>query len=164
MKAKNLVPARSLQCKGLTTATGPVSLPTPSPQSPCYSSSLMALLFCSLLIKTTTTTKTDTFYLLYIQSRKGPSIPPPNKHLKHMHSLRAHGGHNFIQSEKPYSKAVWLLSIVRACCLVAKLCLTLLQPHGLYSPPGSSVRGILQARILEWLAMPFSRGSSQPRD
>ena len=28
------------------------------------------------------------------------------------------------------------------------------------SPPGSSVRGILQARILEWVAIPFSRGSS----
>ena len=40
--------------------------------------------------------------------------------------------------------------------------------HGLcdrmdYSPPGSSVQGILQVRILEWLAMPSSRGSSQPR-
>ena len=33
-----------------------------------------------------------------------------------------------------------------------------------YSLPGSSVHGILQARILEWVAMPFSRGSSQPRD
>ena len=33
-----------------------------------------------------------------------------------------------------------------------------------YSPPGSSVHGILQARILEWVAFPFSRGSSQPRD
>ena len=32
------------------------------------------------------------------------------------------------------------------------------------SPPGSSVQGILQARILEWVAMPSSRGSSQPRD
>ena len=32
------------------------------------------------------------------------------------------------------------------------------------SPPDSSVRGILQARILEWVAIPFSRGSSQPRD
>ena len=30
--------------------------------------------------------------------------------------------------------------------------------------PGSSVHGILQARILEWVAMPSSRGSSQPRD
>ena len=32
------------------------------------------------------------------------------------------------------------------------------------SPPGSSVHGILQARILEWIAMPSSRGSSWPRD
>ena len=33
-----------------------------------------------------------------------------------------------------------------------------------YSPPGSSVHGILQARILEWVAMPSSRGFSWPRD
>ena len=33
-----------------------------------------------------------------------------------------------------------------------------------YSPPGSSVHGILQARILEWVAIPFSRGSSRPKD
>ena len=32
------------------------------------------------------------------------------------------------------------------------------------SPPGSSVHGIFQARILEWVAIPFSRGSSPPRD
>ena len=32
------------------------------------------------------------------------------------------------------------------------------------SPPGSSVHGTLQARILEWIAIPFSRGSSWPRD
>ena len=32
------------------------------------------------------------------------------------------------------------------------------------SPPGSSVHGILQARTLEWVAMPSSRGSFQPRD
>ena len=32
------------------------------------------------------------------------------------------------------------------------------------SPASSSVHGILQARILEWVAIPFSRGSSQPRD
>ena len=32
------------------------------------------------------------------------------------------------------------------------------------SPPGSLVHGILQARILEWVAIPFSRGSSWPRD
>ena len=32
------------------------------------------------------------------------------------------------------------------------------------SPPGSSARGILRARILQWVAVPFSRGSSPPRD
>ena len=32
------------------------------------------------------------------------------------------------------------------------------------SPPGSSIQGILQARIPEWVAISFSRGSSQPRD
>ena len=32
------------------------------------------------------------------------------------------------------------------------------------SPPGSSVHGILPARILEWVAMPFSRGSFRPRN
>ena len=32
------------------------------------------------------------------------------------------------------------------------------------SPPGSSVHGILQARLLEWVAISSSRGSSQPRD
>ena len=46
---------------------------------------------------------------------------------------------------------------------VAQSCLTLC---GLMdcSPPGSSVHGILQARILEWVAIPFSSESSQPRD
>ena len=32
------------------------------------------------------------------------------------------------------------------------------------SPPGSSAHGILQAKILEWVAIPFSKGSSQTRD
>ena len=48
-------------------------------------------------------------------------------------------------------------------CLVTQSCLTLCNPMGC-SLPGSSVHGILQARILEWVAMPFSRGSSQCRD
>ena len=41
-------------------------------------------------------------------------------------------------------------------------CPTLCDPMGC-GPPGSSVHGILQARILEWVAIFFSRGSSQPR-
>ena len=39
-----------------------------------------------------------------------------------------------------------------------------LQPHGLYSPAGSSVHGILQARVLEWVAMPLFRRFSRPKE
>ena len=46
--------------------------------------------------------------------------------------------------------------------LVALLCSTLCDHLGC-SPPSSSVHGILQARILEWVAIPFSRGSSDLR-
>ena len=45
----------------------------------------------------------------------------------------------------------------------AKSCPTLCSPVDC-SPPGSSVHGILQARILEWVAISCSRGSSRPRD
>ena len=46
---------------------------------------------------------------------------------------------------------------------VAQSCPSLCNPMDC-SPPGSFVHGILQARILEWVAMPSSRESSQPRD
>ena len=46
---------------------------------------------------------------------------------------------------------------------VAQSCPTLCDPMDC-SPPGSSVHGILQARILKWVAISFSRGSSWPRD
>ena len=46
---------------------------------------------------------------------------------------------------------------------VAQLCPTLCDLMD-YSLPGFSVHGILQARILEWVAIPFSSRSSQPRD
>ena len=52
------------------------------------------------------------------------------------------------------------------CVLCAQLlqsCLTVCNPMD-YSPPDSSVHGIFQARRLEWVAMPSSRGSSWPRD
>ena len=45
----------------------------------------------------------------------------------------------------------------------AQSCPTLLDPMDC-SPPGSSVHGILQARILEWVDISFSKGSSRPRD
>ena len=47
--------------------------------------------------------------------------------------------------------------------LVIQSCLTLCDPMDCI-PPGSSVHGPLQAGILEWIAIPFSRGSSWPRD
>ena len=47
--------------------------------------------------------------------------------------------------------------------VVAQSCLTLCDPMDC-SPSGSSVLGILQASILKWVAIPFSRGNSQPRD
>ena len=46
---------------------------------------------------------------------------------------------------------------------VIQLCPTLCNPMD-YSPPGSSVHGIFQARVLEWVAISFSRGSFRPRD
>ena len=51
---------------------------------------------------------------------------------------------------------------VSVSVLVIQLCLTLCDLMDCL--PGSSVHGILQTRILEWVAIPFSRGSSQPRD
>ena len=44
-------------------------------------------------------------------------------------------------------------------CSVASVVSYSLLPHELYSPAGSSVHGIFQARILDWVVIPFSRGS-----
>ena len=49
--------------------------------------------------------------------------------------------------------------ILDCCCLVAKSCLTLLDPMN-YSPLGSSVHGISQARILEWVSISFFRNQT----
>ena len=57
------------------------------------------------------------------------------------------------------------LNLIRACmpCSVASVMSTLCDPSG-YTLPGSSVHVVLQVRILEWVAIFPSRGSSQPRD
>ena len=55
------------------------------------------------------------------------------------------------------------LASSRVKVLVTQSCPTLCDPVGC-SPPGSSVHGILQARVLEWIVISFSRGSSQPRE
>ena len=102
--------------------------------------------------------------------------------LIHASSLGSYSGCCFSSEGHPYS-SVWLFLCARApvtfspglfdtqfcfcCCLLCcaqslQSCPTL-RPMDC-SPPGSSVYGILQARILEWVAMPSSRGSSQPRN
>ena len=73
----------------------------------------------------------------------------------------------------PRSSSVWslipspvssfMLILTYTAGLVAESVLTLCDLMD-YSPTGSSVHGILQARILEWVAMLSSRGSSQTRD
>ena len=57
------------------------------------------------------------------------------------------------------SSHLWSSSLA-SCVLVIQSCPTLCDPMD-YSPPGSSIHGILQARILEWGAISFSRGSSR---
>ena len=76
-------------------------------------------------------------------------------------------------SEKPKVLSCVFISLLpremfhsELCMLHAQLllsCLTLCDPMDC-SPPGSSVHGILQARILEWVDVSSSRWSSQPRD
>ena len=57
----------------------------------------------------------------------------------------------------------YLIACAAAAAKSLQSCPTLCDPiEG--SPPGSTVPGTLQARILEWVAFPFSRGSSQARD
>ena len=52
---------------------------------------------------------------------------------------------------------------VSCCAKMLQSCPTLCHPMDC-SPPGSYIHGILQTRIMEWVAMPSSRVSSQPRD
>ena len=61
------------------------------------------------------------------------------------------------------AKIPWPLVIKVIKVLITQQCPTLCDP-GYCSPPDSSVHGILQARILEWVPISFSRGSSQSRD
>ena len=55
------------------------------------------------------------------------------------------------------------LESITVCVLVTQSCM-ILWDHVVCSPPGSCVHGIFQARLLEWVAIPFSRGSFLPRD
>ena len=58
---------------------------------------------------------------------------------------------------------IYHLKLSCVCVLTVQSCPALCDPVDC-NPSGSLSTGILQARILEWVAIPFSRGSSQPRD
>ena len=71
---------------------------------------------------------------------------------------------SYLRSGPEYPlRAKSLLTLVLRRVILAKSCPTLCNPMDC-SPPGSSVHGIFQARILEWVAIPFFRISSLPRD
>ena len=72
------------------------------------------------------------------------------------YSLKQINENNTFTSEK-------LKINLKGACLVTQSCLILCDSMDC-TIPGSSVHGISQARILEWVAIPFSRGTSWPRD
>ena len=76
----------------------------------------------------------------------------------------------FLRISHPRVNKTFLCLFVYCCCFIGrhtsqthKSCLILCDSMDC-SPPGSSVHGIFQARILEWVAISCSRGSSSPRD
>ena len=75
-----------------------------------------------------------------------------------MHTLLLEAKNTVKFSQAPKRKCLYLIIIYFSKVKVAQSCPTLCDPMDY------TVHGILQARILEWVAFPFSRGSSQPRD
>ena len=67
------------------------------------------------------------------------------------------------EAKSIYNCVLWQNSRKNKNVACAQLRLILCYPLD-YSPPGSSVHGIPQVGILEWVAISFSKGSSQPRD
>ena len=106
-------------------------------------------------------------------SSKGSVKLYPNSFLWHLETLQPwRGCHSDLWQKREnsvfslpieVSGMLPTIQLSSCCCSVTKLCLTLCDLVGC-SPPGSSVSGISQARILEWVAVSFSRGSSPPRD
>ena len=73
---------------------------------------------------------------------------------------------NISKSSEKYKSRPWRVNtsyLLECCCLVTKLCPALCDSMDC-RPPGSSVHGISQARILKWVAISFSREFSQPMD
>ena len=77
--------------------------------------------------------------------------------------LSAHLSSLIISSTLSHQFTIDLFFLCKRGCSVTKSCQDSCNPLD-YSLPGSSVHGIFQARILEWVAISFPMGSSQPRD
>ena len=73
------------------------------------------------------------------------------------------GGLGCLPRKPDFGKNVKTFAEMSCALVTQSSCPTLCSPWTAV-PPGSSVHGILQARILEWVAVPFNRGSSPPRD
>ena len=103
-----------------------------------------------------------------------PAVQGTLKSLLQHHSSKAsifrHSAFFIVQLSHPYTSVQVSIKMYRSLCmklekvkvLVTQSCLILCNPMN-YSPPGSSVHRILQARIMEWVAIPFSRWSSWSR-
>ena len=91
-----------------------------------------------------------------IKLQRGVSLSSPRSRGTSNHAEERAGMHEKMQNQT-----------VSGCqphmCICAQLCLTLCDSMDC-SLPGSSVHGIFQARILEWVAVSFSRGPSWPRN
>ena len=83
--------------------------------------------------------------------------------MPHVHTSLGPSGGDWKFRQKGTILAVMGVGVHVRTCSVAQLCGILCDPMDC-SPPGSSVHGISQSRILEWLAIPSSRGSCQPKD
>ena len=97
-----------------------------------------------------------------------PSEPPrkPEKHSRTSYPMAActlASGHLGLEIRTLYHCTLYSESERKEKVKIAQLCLTLCDPMDC-SLSGSSIHGIFQARVLEWIAISFSRGSSRPRN
>ena len=83
-------------------------------------------------------------------------------------NLDTQPGKSYLSGHFPYDRDNWkdpsfYVSSEKCQSICCSVMFDSLGPMD-YSPPASAVNGILQVRILEWVAIPFSRDSSQPKD
>ena len=110
------------------------------------------------------TWRSDSFLCLIVYT--WPDKPPFTQYLPFSHSCELSSSALLSQSPIPFSLAQDSVCVCVCVCVCAKSlqsCPTPCDPMDC-SPPGSSAHEILQLRILEWVAISFSRGSSWPRD